>query len=306
MSGKIVPSQVRVRIPDPNGDEHYAYCPIFVTFFVPSTYPLDPHQLPTCEFEYDLITHPSTPKIYLRSNWLNEKVELAAKYYLKETFMGQQREILFDFIEWLRDYIPFPSKKTDLGASLKCRTEEINNEFDSITLAEDSESGIKSLNTAKLRPSPNERAGRRWEDEWEKIGVLIGEPLIDRKSTFRAQAIRVNSVEEVQEALRILYLNPKIEEATHNMYAYRIVREGAPTITDHDDDGEDCAGSRMALLLDRTQARNVLIVVSRWYGGVKLGPDRFRHINTVSLALLEAHNFIDPNRHDKGKKSSKK
>ena len=33
-------------------------------------------------------------------------------------------------------------------------------------------------------------------------------------------------------------------------------------------------------------------MVSRWYGGVHLGPDRFRHINNAARAAIEAHGAI--------------
>lgn len=34
-------------------------------------------------------------------------------------------------------------------------------------------------------------------------------------------------------------------------------------------------------------AKNVMVVVSRWYGGTHLGPDRFRHINNAARQVLE-------------------
>jgi len=39
-------------------------------------------------------------------------------------------------------------------------------------------------------------------------------------------------------------------------------------------------------------ARNVLVVVTRWYGGIHLGPDRFKHINNCTRDLLEAHGYV--------------
>jgi len=56
---------------------------------------------------------------------------------------------------------------------------------------------------------------------------------------------------------------------------------------DNDDDGEDCAGSRLAHLLELRHENSVLIVVSRWYGGIQLGPKRFAHITNVARILLE-------------------
>lgn len=32
--------------------------------------------------------------------------------------------------------------------------------------------------------------------------------------------------------------------------------------------------------------RNVMVVVSRWYGGIQLGPDRFKHINNCARNIL--------------------
>lgn len=32
---------------------------------------------------------------------------------------------------------------------------------------------------------------------------------------------------------------------------------------------------------------NVLVIVTRWYGGCHLGPDRFKHINTATRCILE-------------------
>jgi len=40
---------------------------------------------------------------------------------------------------------------------------------------------------------------------------------------------------------------------------------------DNDDDGEDGAGSRLAHLLEMRKEDGVLVVVSRWFGGIHLG-----------------------------------
>jgi putative IMPACT (imprinted ancient) family translation regulator len=96
--------------------------------------------------------------------------------------------------------------------------------------------------------------------------------------------------------------NSKIAKATHNILAYRLVKTRNDTskvkipdsivIQDYDDDGETAAGGRLLKLLENCGCENVAVVVSRWYGGVKLGPDRFKDINTVARDLLEKHGFI--------------
>merc|ERR1712176_887878 len=55
---------------------------------------------------------------------------------------------------------------------------------------------------------------------------------------------------------------------------------------DNDDDGEDGAGRRLAHLLEMRHDVNVLVLVSRWYGGVLLGPKRSAHITNVARELL--------------------
>tara|TARA_A100001015_G_C14827320_1_gene647198 strand:- start:502 stop:654 length:153 start_codon:yes stop_codon:yes gene_type:complete len=37
--------------------------------------------------------------------------------------------------------------------------------------------------------------------------------------------------------------------------------------------------------------QNVCVVVSRWFGGVLLGPDRFKYINNAGRILLEQNGY---------------
>lgn len=79
---------------------------------------------------------------------------------------------------------------------------------------------------------------------------------------------------------------------THNIiqYAYRLSEELPSGIVvkkfDNDDDGEHGAGQCLAHLLEMRGEQGVLVLVSRWYGGTKLGPKRFAHITNVARELL--------------------
>ena len=85
----------------------------------------------------------------------------------------------------------------------------------------------------------------------------------------------------------LLRSNKKVARATHNMLAYRFVDERGVCVADNDDDGESSSGAKLAALLELTGATNVLVVVSRWFGGQKLGPARFKYIASVGRQLLE-------------------
>ena len=77
-------------------------------------------------------------------------------------------------------------------------------------------------------------------------------------------------------AMRALVLgrDRQVAAATHNILAYRIECGSGVWAQDADDDGEAAAGGRLLHLLQMADARNVAVVVTRWFGGVLLGPDR--------------------------------
>ena len=114
-------------------------------------------------------------------------------------------------------------------------------------------------------------------DEKYAVPIVEGEPVVDRKSTFKAYlATGVDSDEKVQWARRNILGRKNVAKATHNMLAYRYLDENGISHADNDDDGEDGAGAKMAYVLSVLNADNCLVIVARWYGGIKLGPDRFK------------------------------
>lgn len=52
-------------------------------------------------------------------------------------------------------------------------------------------------------------------------------------------------------------------------------------------DGESGAGMVLLNMLRQSDWRNVIVIVTRFYGGKPLGPDRFRHIRAVAREALE-------------------
>mmetsp|Transcript_8016 Transcript_8016/g.19690 ORF Transcript_8016/g.19690 Transcript_8016/m.19690 type:complete len:585 (+) Transcript_8016:120-1874(+) len=123
--------------------------------------------------------------------------------------------------------------------------------------------------------------------------IVSGEPNTERKSTFQAHLAPVRSTDEVFAVVAILMENNKVRNATHNIMAYRIYMPEKSTFNqDCDDDGEACAGGRLLHMMQAADARDVVVVVTRWFGGVLLGPQRFALINNTARMLLEAQGYI--------------
>lgn len=85
-----------------------------------------------------------------------------------------------------------------------------------------------------------------------------------RKSRFRAQAERSDSPEHAMESLRPLG-DPL---ATHNCWAWRI---GAHYRFSDDGEPGGSAGRPILQAIDGQGFDRIVVVVTRWYGGVKLG-----------------------------------
>ncbi|KAB8234760.1 putative aromatic amino acid aminotransferase [Aspergillus alliaceus] len=148
---------------------------------------------------------------------------------------------------------------------------------------------------------------------------ILSDVVTEKKSVFVGRAAHVTSLEQAQAYLDyLLATEKKVAAATHNISAWRI-RQQKPSsgkgestemiVQDCDDDGETAAGGRLLHLMQLMDVWDVVVVVTRWYGGVLLGPDRFRIINAVGRDALVKGGFVKestPGGNEKGKKKGKK
>jgi hypothetical protein len=122
------------------------------------------------------------------------------------------------------------------------------------------------------------------------LEIIHGEVTMERKSQFLAHLAFVTSMEEVEHFRGVIVSDKRYARATHNIFAYRFTCPRTGVIYhDNDDDGEDAAGGRLAELLRLMGADGVAVIVSRWFGGTLLGPDRFKFISNAARRLLEDH-----------------
>lgn len=126
------------------------------------------------------------------------------------------------------------------------------------------------------------------EPEW-----TISEPAIEKKSVFVARAARCNHPNEAKLYVQhLLATDKKTAKATHNITAWRMRQVDTGVVfQDCDDDGEAAAGGRLLHLLQLMDVWNVVVVVTRWYGGIHLGPARFQLINQVAREAVVKGRF---------------
>ncbi len=106
--------------------------------------------------------------------------------------------------------------------------------------------------------------------EFSTIEESVNAEIVEKKSKFIANLIYVETVEDAEK--KIKSIKKKYFDARHNCVAYRIV-QNENIIEKSSDDGEPSgtAGAPMLNILQKNNLANVLVVVTRYFGGVLLG-----------------------------------
>ncbi|KAF2096143.1 impact family protein, partial [Rhizodiscina lignyota] len=117
---------------------------------------------------------------------------------------------------------------------------------------------------------------------------VLSDVITEKKSVFVARCVAVSSVDEAQRCIaHLLATDKRAAKATHNISAWRIrALPDSAAYQDFDDDGETAAGGRLLKLLQMMDVWNLVVVVSRWYGGILLGPARFAIINEAARGAV--------------------
>ena len=123
---------------------------------------------------------------------------------------------------------------------------------------------------------------------------ITGSAVVEvKKSRFLAELRHITSVDEAESFL--YEIKKEHYDARHHCSAY-ILRgqEGAPDITRYSDDGEPqgTAGRPMLEVLTREELKDVMIVVTRYFGGTLLGTGGLVRAYTKSLTTaLDKANY---------------
>ena len=119
--------------------------------------------------------------------------------------------------------------------------------------------------------------------------------VVEKKSKFIANVFYIESKEEAEEIIK--NINKKYHDARHNCYAYRVITSDG-IIEKASDDGEPSgtAGAPMLTILSKNNLANVLVVVTRYFGGILLGTGGLVKAYSEACSLgLEKSNIVEKN-----------
>lgn len=130
----------------------------------------------------------------------------------------------------------------------------------------------------------NPQKAERTKSEESKWSISKSVTL--KKSTFIARSIGISSPLEARSSLRALMASsPELRDASHNITAWRALGDHG-VIEECNDDGESGGGRHLLGLLQSSNLVGVLLVVTRWYGGIFLSTDRWRLMSEVARDAL--------------------
>ncbi|XP_028855925.1 protein IMPACT isoform X2 [Denticeps clupeoides] len=228
----------------------------------------------------------AAPPIYqINAGWLRGPARMELSNSLEEIYVEHAGEsILYLWVEKIREHLVERSLNSYPEGPEERKT----------VMTEEEDDGDAFLDYSTLKNTQNTYLFTDRQGDEELPEIRHGETITDRRSTFQPHLARVITPKQVRMILDKLYENKKIATATHNIYAYRIHCEDKNTfLQDCEDDGETAAGGRLLHLLQILDARNVMVIVTRWYGGILLGPDRFKHINNCARSILVQEGYTD-------------
>jgi len=129
-------------------------------------------------------------------------------------------------------------------------------------------------------------------DEYLTIKSSVRDKIKIESSIFIATAVPVDSEETAKEWIQ--KISGEFHDATHNCYAWR-VKNRQKEIEKYSDAGEPrgTAGKPIFSAIESDGLHNILVVVTRYYGGIKLGTGGLsRAYRTSAQGVLQKSEII--------------
>lgn len=129
-------------------------------------------------------------------------------------------------------------------------------------------------------------------DQYRTVHERGSDEFVVEKSTFIGHAMPIETEEEARAFID--EIKSKYKDATHNVWAYTVGE--SMNIQRYSDDGEPqgTAGIPTLEIIKKEDLRNVVVVVTRYFGGIKLGAGGLVRAYTKGAKIgLEAAKIVE-------------
>lgn len=110
--------------------------------------------------------------------------------------------------------------------------------------------------------------------------------ITDRRSVYSVSLGTVYNKDGIKKFLTKTKKIKNHHKATHHSWAVRISNDGV-IYESKNDGGETGAGQVILRILQKKNMINTVVCVTRWYGGIKLEADRFKHVQDATLYVVQ-------------------
>ncbi|KAI0039503.1 ribosomal protein S5 domain 2-like protein [Auriscalpium vulgare] len=129
--------------------------------------------------------------------------------------------------------------------------------------------------------------------------------IVDRESRFVGYIFRASTPEQARAAhAHLRRVTHAKQPASHEIAAWRcmVLKQGKTglageddfvVVEGSDDDGESWAGGRVLKVMQKEAVMDAVVIVSRWYGGIMLGPIRFTHMEDCAREVCRSVHIQD-------------
>jgi uncharacterized YigZ family protein len=107
------------------------------------------------------------------------------------------------------------------------------------------------------------------KDEFTTIAARLRKETKVRGSRFIATAVPVSTRDQAEDSIH--HIRKEFHDATHHCYAYRTGIDGAGVRFNDDGEPSGTAGKPILAAIDKFGLTDVLVVVTRYFGGTRLG-----------------------------------
>ena len=123
---------------------------------------------------------------------------------------------------------------------------------------------------------------KKCETSWLQYEQIIE----DRGSRYSVTGGKVLCRDDVLSLIKKIKESAEYANATHNTWAARIEKNNA-VFEIENDDGETGAGKVILHIMRKQKISNCMIVVTRWFGGIKLEQDRYKHVQDATKYWID-------------------